>query len=109
MAYKAYFKTALGQREIVLDCKVAADVAVGTLCKYTAGTNTLAASVSGTPAQGDYIIAQSDMTMEYGHVPIEYQDHRYSPKVAATTGTETKKVAVFLVSDVTDVYTKEIT
>lgn len=107
MAYKAYFKTALGQREIVLDCKVAADVAVGTLCKYTAGTNTLAASTSGTPAQGDYIIAQSDMTMEYGHVPIEYQDHRYSPKVAAST--EPKKVAVFLVSDVTDVYTKEIT
>ena len=107
MAYKAYFRTALGQREIVLDCKVAADVAVGTLCKYNAETNTLSASTNSTPAQGDYIVAQSDMTMEYGHVPIEYQDHRYDPKVAASTS-ETKKVAVFLVSDATDVYTKEI-
>ena len=105
MAKKAYFKTALGQREIVLDCKVAADVAVGTLCKYDASTNTLSASTS-TPVEGDYIIAQSDMTMEYGHVPVEFQDHRYDPKVAAST--ETKKVAVFAVIDATDVYTKDI-
>ena len=107
MAYKAYFKTALGQREIVLDCKVAADLEVGYLCKYNADTNTLAASTSGTPAQGDYIVAQSDMTMEYGHVPVENQDHRYNPKVAASTS-DTKKVAVFMVTDIADVYTKQV-
>lgn len=107
MAYKAYFKTALGQREIVLDAKVAADLVVGTLCKYNVDTKTLSASTSATPVAGDYIIAQSDMTMEYGHVPVEHQDHRYNPKVAASTS-ETKKVAVFRVSDVTDVYTAQI-
>ena len=103
--YKAHFKTALGQREIVLDAKVAADLVVGQLCKFD-GT-TLSASNSATPADGDYIVAQSDMTMEYGHVPVEHRDYRYNPKVAAST--TVKKVAVFAVIDVTDVYTTEIT
>ena len=104
MAYKAHFKTALGQREIVLDTKVAADLVVGQLCKYSSGT--LSASTSATPVAGDYIIAQSDMTMEYGHVPVESRDYRYNPKVAAST--TNKKVAVFAVTDVSDVYTTEI-
>lgn len=106
MAYKAQFKTALGQHEIVLDCKVAADVKVGYLCKYDASTETLSASTSGTAAAGDYIIAQSDMTMEYGHVPVENRDYRYDPTVKAST--TKKKVAVFRVTDVTDVYTATV-
>ena len=105
MAKKVYFKTALGQREIVLDAIVSGDLAVGYLCKYNPSTKALTAS-SADPVQGDYIIAQSDMTMEYGHVPVEFQDHRYDPKVAAST--EVKKVAVFRVTDVTDVYTKDV-
>ena len=107
MAYKAHFKTALGQREIVLDAKVATDMVVGTLCKYDTSTKVLSASTSATPVAGDYIIAQSDMTMEYGHVPVEKQDHRYNPKVAASTSV-VKKVAVFKVIDVTDVYTTQV-
>lgn len=106
MAYKAYFKTALGQREIVLDTKVAEELKVGYLCKHDASTNKLSASTSGTPAAGDYIVAQSDMTMEYGHVPVENRDYRYDPKVAAST--TTKKVAVFRVTDVSDVYTASV-
>lgn len=109
--YKAHFRTALGQREIVLDTKVTADLVVGQICKFTPGTDdnpgTLVASTAPA-ADGDYIIAQSDMTMEYGHVPVEYQDYRYNPKVAATTGDEWKKVAVFRVIDVTDVYSVEM-
>lgn len=106
MAYKAQFKTALGQHEIVLDCKVAAELKVGYLCKYDASTDTLSASTSATPAAGDYIVAQSDMSMEYGHIPVENRDYRYDPKVAASTSK--KKVAVFRVTDVTDVYTTQV-
>ena len=103
-SYKAHFKTALGQREIVLDTKVATDLVVGQLCKYASGS--LSASTSATPVAGDYIIAQSDMSMEYGHIPVENRDYRYNPKVAAST--TNKKVAVFAVTDVSDVYTTEI-
>lgn len=106
MAYKAQFKTAAGQKEVVLDCKVAADVAVGYLCKYDAAANSISASTSATPVAGDVIIAQSDMTMEYGHVPVENRDYRYNPKVAASASP--KKVAVFKVTDVSDVYTTEV-
>lgn len=102
--YKAHFRTGLNQKEIVLDCKVASDVVVGQLCTYASGT--LTPSTSATPSVGEYIVAQSDMTMEYGHVPVEHRDYRYDPKVAAST-TE-KKVAVFAVIDAADVYTTEI-
>ena len=103
--YKAQFKTALGQREEVLDCIVSAEMQVGQICKYTSSTNTLAPSTSAA-ADGDYIIAQSDMTMEYGHVPVENRDYRYSPKVAASS--TKKKVAVFKVIDVADVISTAI-
>ena len=98
--YKAQFKTALGQHEVVLDCIVSSNLVVGQICKYTASTNTLAPSTA-VAADGDYIIAQSDMTMEYGHVPVEKRDYRYSPTVASST--DKKKVAVFKVIDVADV------
>lgn len=106
MAYKAYFKTGLGQHEVVLDCKVAANVKVGYLCKYDSASDTLSASTSGTPVSGDYIIAQSDMSMEYGHIPVENRDYIYDPTVKAST--TKKKVAVFRVTDVTDVYTATV-
>lgn len=98
MAYKkAHFKTALGQREIVLDCKVSEKLEVGAICTLSAGTLSGAQSVTSD----SYIVAQSDMSMEYGHVPVEKQDYRYSPDVAASTSN--KKVAVFKVIDVSDV------
>lgn len=102
--YKAHFKTALGQREIVIEATLAADLKVGQLCTFTGGA--LAAKTSETPVDGDYIVAQSDMTMEYGHVPVELRDYHYDPKVAAST--TKKKVAVFKVIDKDDVYTSEM-
>lgn len=106
--YKAQFKTALGQREIVLDTKVTADMVVGQVCKFTPGATVDANSLAPTtvaPVAGDYIVAQSDMTMEYGHVPVENRDYRYSPKVAASTS-KIKKVAVFKITDIGDVYSE---
>ena len=105
-AYTAQFKTALGQHEIVLDAKVSAEMVVGQVCKYTASTNTLAPTTAA-PVEGDYIIAQSDMTMEYGHVPVENRDYRYVPKVAASTSV-TKKVAVFKITDINDIYSQTV-
>ena len=99
---KAKFRTAYDQREIVIDAKVAADVTVGTLVTVTFGTpNNIAAA--STLAAATHIIAQSDMTMEYGHVPVENRDYRYSDKVAAST--VEKKVALFQISDKNDVIT----
>lgn len=96
---KASFKTAYLQREIVVDVTVAADVEVGDVVTIEDGA--LTAKAGNTVAVGDYIVAQSDMTMEYGHVPVENRDYRYSPKVAASA-TE-KKVMVFKVIDVDDI------
>lgn len=102
--YKAHFKTALGQREKVIEATLAADLKVGQLCTFA--NNALAAKTSGTPVEGDYIIAQSDMTMEYGHVPVELRNYGYSPVVKAST--DKKRVAVFEVIDKDDVYTSEM-
>lgn len=100
MAYKtAHFKTAKDQYEIVLDTKVSEDLEVGAICTYTSGTNTLAGASAA--AAGSYIVAQSDQSMEYGHIPVENRDYGYSSKVKAST--TPKKVAVFRISDVTDV------
>ena len=104
MAYKAQFRTALNQKETVINATLAADVKVGYLCTFN-GT-ALAAKTSGTAAVGDCIVAQSDMTMEYGHVPVENRDYRYDDKVAAST--TAKKVAVFKVIDADDVYTYQV-
>ena len=99
---KAKFRTAYDQREIVIDAKVTAEVSVGTLVTVTFGTpNSIAAA--STLAAATHIIAQSDMTMEYGHVPVENRDYKYSDKVAAST--VEKKVALFQISDKNDVIT----
>jgi hypothetical protein len=101
MAIKAQFKTGLNQKEIVLDTKVNEKLVVGQVCQLSSGT--LKASAGSAAVAGDYIIAQSDMTMEYGHVPVENVNYKYDPTVAAST-TKNKKVAVFRVNDATDVY-----
>ena len=99
---KAKFRTAYDQREVVIDAKVTADVTVGTLVKVTYGTpNTIAAATGKDDAT--HIIAQSDMTMEYGHVPVENRDYKYSDVVK--TSTTEKKVALFPVLDKNDLIT----
>ena len=98
MAVMAQFKTAYLQREVRVDAKVAAEVKVGQLCTLSEGS--IAAKTSATAAVGDVIIAQSDMTVGKGHVPVENRDHNYSNKVAASTSA--KHVMVFFVTDPND-------
>lgn len=100
----AHFKTAWQQKEQVLDKKVNEDVRVGDMVYVgdgTAGKNVDTLYKTAILAEADYIIAQSDMTMEYGHIPVEQHDHRYSDKVAKST--ERKKVAVFFILDESDI------
>lgn len=110
----AQFKTAFLQRVIVETCDVVGTAAlkVGNLVKFTAATSTVPAYVSKVTslAQATHIIAQSDMTQEYGHVPVENRDYRYSPEVACTlaaaptkTTAKPKKVALFKIINPADV------
>lgn len=100
---KAEFKTAYLQRELQLDVTLAAEAEVGDVVSVSeAGAMTLKAG--NTVAVGDYIVAQSDQTMGYGHVPVELRDYRYSPTVAISA--TKKKVAVFRVNNVDDVIVK---
>lgn len=117
---KGKFKTAYLQREIPLDAAVAGDgdFKVGqlvTLVSANAGKPQYF-KAADTLAAATHIIAQSDMTMEYGHVPVENRDYRYSDVVARTNTagvpttvstvaatTEVKKVAVFKITNSDDV------
>lgn len=104
---KAGFKTAYLQREMVLDGKASGSLTVhvgdvlylssGNLVnRSNANKDTAIASVQN----GDYIVAQSDMTMEYGHVPVENRDYRYDDKVVLSTAA--KKIAVYQVTNKDD-------
>lgn len=105
--YKAKFKTAHGQREIPMDVAVigSTDLVVGQLVTLTAANGSVPAYISSasTVAAATHIVAQSDMTMEYGHIPVEDRNYSYSDKVKVTAGTAnasspTKKVALFAVA-----------
>lgn len=94
MPYKGEFKTAYLQREIPVDAAVmhGDGLVVGNLVKFVEATaNTVPYIVAATGndkaaalADATHIIAQSDMTLEYGHVPVEAQDYRYKKTVACT-------------------------
>lgn len=116
----ASFKTAYLQHEMVLDVKVTAGknqvLHVGDIVKNTNGTLGLVLPAAGIDAAESvafpaittdmYIVAQSDMTMEYGHVPVENRDYRYSDIIADKA--TNKKVAVFPILNVDDlIVTKE--
>ena len=114
------FKTAYLQHETVEDVKVTAGknqvLHVGDIVKITNGVLGLVLSASATSANGVsfpalttdmYIVAQSDQTMEYGHVPVEMRDYRYDDKVADKT--TAKKVALFRIINPQDVIVKQTT
>ena len=90
----------------------AANVKVGQLVKLDNG----AITEVNTLADATHLIAQSDMTMEYGHVPVENRDYKYSDEVAATiaaagpvtASTPTKKVALFAITDKDDLIVKTV-
>lgn len=100
MAYKkVHFITAYLQREIVIQAKVSEKLEVGALCTYDPDTKTIAGAT--VKNAGNYIVAQSDMTMGTGHVLVEYRDHRYSPEVTASE--TVKNVALFRIDNPDDV------
>ena len=114
------FKTAYLQHEIVEDVKVTAGkgqvLHVGDIVKITNGVLGLVLSASATSANGVsfpalttdmYIVAQSDQTMEYGHVPVEMRDYRYDNKVADKA--TAKKVALFRIINPQDVIVTQTT
>ena len=103
---KVHFKTAHSQREIVLDVKVTADMTVGTLVNLTGSgdTATITAATSETVTAGQYIVAQSDMTI--GRRDYTVHEFVYSDKVKAST--ELKKVAVYRVNDPSDILIGEV-
>lgn len=93
----ASFRTAYLQREVYLDTAVVGDCKVGDFVTFTAETATVqqyikkstAAEVTAANAAAGklYIVAQSDQTIAYGHVPVENRDYRYDPTVAQTKAT----------------------
>lgn len=114
------FKTAYLQHEIVEDVKVTAGknqvLHVGDIVKITNGVLGLVLSASASAAGSVvfpalttdmYIVAQSDQTMEYGHVPVEMRDYRYDNKVADKT--TAKKVALFRIINPQDVIVTKTT
>ena len=114
------FKTAYLQHEIVEDVKVTAGknqvLHVGDIVKITNGVLGLVLSASASAAGSVvfpalttdmYIVAQSDQTMEYGHVPVEMRDYRYDDKVADKS--TAKKVALFRIINPQDVIVTKTT
>ena len=110
----AHFKTAYLQREIVETCDVVGTtpLKVGDFVKLTPATSTVNAYIEkSSVADATHIIAQSDMSMEYGHIPVENRDYRYNPEVACTlsaaiedkTTSKPKKVAMFKIINRDDI------
>lgn len=88
--YKAKFRTAYLQREVVMDAIVVGSdpLVVGELATVSHyGENPVvvqAVTANDAPTaltEATHIMAQSDTTMEYGHVPVEYRDYKYSDNI----------------------------
>lgn len=108
MAKNKYgFKTGYGQHAIMLS-----DITVARAASNTGYTSVgidigQVMTLSGTTltekttgiAIGDYIIAQSDETIGYGHVPVENRDYKY---VGTVMPGANKNVVVYQVKDVAD-------
>ena len=101
MAYFAEFITARFQREIPMEVAVGVTpssyLRVGQMVKVVDGVvKTLSAStISAAKEEATHIIAQSDMTMEYGHVPVENRDYRYSDQVKGTVSDITNLLGAY--------------
>lgn len=117
------FKTAYLQREVVHDlvCAASGTLKVGQIVKINSSGKLEALAVSGESTaaaaeaaiaaavqQGMFIIAQSDQTLEYGHVPVEYADYKYSPNVV-TVADATKRFALYMITNVKDIIVNPVT
>lgn len=96
----AHFKTAHDQHILPLDVKVAVELNVGDLVKYTASTNTIAKATGLDDAT--HIIALSDETIAGGFIRTDDKIYAPSTKVAASTGA-TKKVGLYPIFDKGDI------
>lgn len=99
MALFGEFITARLQREIPMEVAVGvaptAHVSVGQLVKLDNGVlKTVTSKDDAT-----HIIAQSDMTMERGHIPVENRDYRYSDYVAGTVSDASNLLGVYKKAD----------
>lgn len=102
-AVYAGFRTGWNQREVRVMAKCATGtlaLKVGEVCTLTSA-GVIAKKGSTTINRGDVIIAQSDMTMGKGHVPVENHNYNYSDAVSITT--TAKPIMVFYVNDPDDV------
>lgn len=122
---KGKFKTAYLQKEIPMDIVVAgaADLHVGELVTFVAASGGKPAYITAATSldTATHLIAQSDNTLEYGHVPVEDRNYAYSDivKRSLTAGapttvstlastSESKKVAVFAITDKQDIITYNV-
>ena len=118
----AGFVTGYLQREVYLDIDVVndckrGDFVVVTNTTYNAdgtvakrGSMVKATKAQVTAKTATHVVAQSDQTLGYGHVPVEDRDYRYDPTVkgtvttAPTADTTTwKHVALFKITNWDDV------
>lgn len=101
-AYAARFATSSPDTSVVL---------VGDLVKLTPAAAAVPAYIERVTslAQATHIVAQSDQTVGYGHVPVENRDYRYTPVVLNTfTGTASasspvKKCLLFKITNPEDI------
>lgn len=89
--FRAEFKTAYLQREIPFNAVVVDDLVVGEMVKVFPAVGDVPAVIAKLAAETEvaalseatHFMAQSDMTMGVGHVPVEYRDYRYSNEIAS--------------------------
>lgn len=101
-AYAARFASAGADTSVLI---------VGDLVKLTPATGSTPAYIERVTslAQATHIVAQSDQTVGYGHVPVENRDYRYVPVVLNTfTGTvgatsPVKKCLLFRITNPEDI------
>jgi hypothetical protein len=105
---KAHFKTGYDQREIVVDVvntNTSTDLTltVGDVVALTADNTSgkQAIALASSIATGNYIVAQSDMTMDRRDYDVS--NFEYSDKVVVEKNRKVKKIALFRINDVTDV------
>lgn len=97
--YKGNFRTAYLQTEVPEPAIVTGDMVVGELVKVIPATAKLpaiyeklaATTLAAAKEELSHLMAQSDMTLGYGHVPVEDRDYRYFPNIKASI--DTAKVA----------------
>lgn len=116
---KGHFITAYLQREIPMELAVKTAnltddgaLEVGQLVTFVASAGAdIPAYIEAAEGLTDatHIIAQSDVTMNAGHVPVENRDYRYSNKILGTITAEaaknspTKHVALYAIMDKNDI------